>query len=112
MIKPFKNRTKIVATIGPASKSPEIIRQMLNAGMNVARLNFSHGSYEDHGEMVKLLRQVAKECDTPITLLQDLQGPKIRIGLLPSGEIELVEGELLTLVPIDSFDNQPNTVSH
>ena len=110
MIKPFKNRTKIVATIGPASKSPEIIRQMLNAGMNVARLNFSHGSYEDHGEMVKLLRQVAKECDTPITLLQDLQGPKIRIGLLPSGEIELVEGELLTLVPIDSFDNQPNTV--
>ncbi|SKB16212.1 Pyruvate kinase 1 [Planktothrix sp. PCC 11201] len=110
MTKPFKNRTKIVATIGPASKSPEIIRQMLNAGMNVARLNFSHGSYEDHAEMVKLLRQVAKECDTPITLLQDLQGPKIRIGLLPSGEIELVEGELLTLVPVDSFENQPNTV--
>ncbi|MGL4503189.1 MAG: pyruvate kinase [Planktothrix sp.] len=110
MTKPFKNRTKIVATIGPASKSPEIIRQMLHAGMNVARLNFSHGSYEDHAEMVKLLRQVAQECDSPITLLQDLQGPKIRIGHLPSEEIELVEGELLTFVPVDDFDNQPNTV--
>lgn len=61
---------------GPASKSPEIIRQMVNAGMNVARLNFSHGSYEDHAEMVGLLRQVSKECNAPITLLQDLQVPK------------------------------------
>ena len=72
MIKPLHHRTKIVATIGPASKSPEIIRQMVNAGMNVARLNFSHGSYEDHAEMVGLLRQVSKECNAPITLLQDL----------------------------------------
>jgi pyruvate kinase len=109
MIKPLHHRTKIVATIGPASKSPEIIRQMVNAGMNVARLNFSHGSYEDHAEMVGLLRQVSKECNAPITLLQDLQGPKIRIGKLPSEEIELVQGELLTLVPLDNFDNQPNT---
>ncbi|HAN74906.1 MAG TPA: pyruvate kinase [Planktothrix sp. UBA8402] len=108
-MKPLHHRTKIVATIGPASKSPEIIRQMVNAGMNVARLNFSHGSYEDHAEMVKLLRQISQECDAPITLLQDLQGPKIRIGQLPSGEIELVEGELLILVPVDDFDNQPNT---
>ena len=110
MIKPLHHRTKIVATIGPASKSPEIIRQMVNAGMNVARLNFSHGSYEDHAEMVGLLRQVSKECNAPITLLQDLQGPKIRIGQLPSVEIELVEGELLTLVPLDNFENQANTV--
>lgn len=110
MIKPLHHRTKIVATIGPASKSPEIIRQMLNAGMNVARLNFSHGSYEDHAEMVQLLRKVSKECNVPITLLQDLQGPKIRIGQLPSQEIELVEGELLTLVPVDDFENQANTV--
>ena len=110
MFKPLQNRTKIVATIGPASKSPEIIRQMVNAGMNVARLNFSHGSYEDHAEIVKLLRQVSEELDTPITLLQDLQGPKIRIGYLPSEEIELVDGELLTFVPVDEFDNQPHTV--
>lgn len=110
MFKPLQHRTKIVATIGPASKSPEIIRQMVNAGMNVARLNFSHGSYEDHAETVKLLRQVSAELDNPITLLQDLQGPKIRIGYLPSQEIELVDGELLTLVPVDEFDNQPHTV--
>lgn len=110
MFKPLQHRTKIVATIGPASKSPEIIRQMVNAGMNVARLNFSHGSYEDHAETVKLLRQVSEELDTPITLLQDLQGPKIRIGYLPSEEIELVDGELLTFVPVDEFDNQPQTV--
>ena len=110
MFKPLQNRTKIVATIGPASKSPEIIRQMVNAGMNVARLNFSHGSYEDHAEIVKLLRQVSEELDTPITLLQDLQGPKIRIGYLPSEEIELVDGELLTFVPVDEFDDQPHTV--
>ena len=110
MFKPLQHRTKIVATIGPASKSPDIIRQMVNAGMNVARLNFSHGSYEDHAEIVKLLRQVSEELDTPITLLQDLQGPKIRIGYLPSEEIELVDGELLTFVPVDEFDDQPNTV--
>jgi len=110
MFKPLQHRTKIVATIGPASKSPDIIRQMVNAGMNVARLNFSHGSYEDHAETVKLLRQVSEELDTPITLLQDLQGPKIRIGYLPSEEIELVDGELLTFVPVDEFDNQPHTV--
>ena len=110
MFKPLQHRTKIVATIGPASKSPDIIRQMVNAGMNVARLNFSHGSYEDHAEIVKLLRQVSEELDTPITLLQDLQGPKIRIGYLPSEEIELVDGELLTFVPVDEFDNQPHTV--
>ncbi|MBE9146510.1 pyruvate kinase [Planktothrix mougeotii] len=110
MLKPLQNRTKIVATIGPASKSPEVIRQMVNAGMNVARLNFSHGSYEDHAETVKLLRQVSEELDTPITLLQDLQGPKIRIGYLPSEEIELVDGELLTFVPVDEFENKPHTV--
>lgn len=109
-MQPLQHRTKIVATIGPASSSPEVIRQMVNAGMNVARLNFSHGSYENHAEMVKLLRQISQEFDTPITLLQDLQGPKIRVGYLPNGEIELIEGEFITLVPIEEFKDQPNTV--
>ena len=75
---PLNFRTKIVATIGPASSSPEVLRQMLLAGMNVARLNFSHGSYEDHGRTVKLLRSLSKELDLPLTILQDLQGPKLR----------------------------------
>ncbi len=110
-MKHLTHRTKIVATIGPASSSPEILKQMVNAGMNVARLNFSHGSYEDHARMVSLLRDVSEELETPITLLQDLQGPKIRVGQLPDGEIPLTHGELLTLIPINEYSNQPNTAS-
>lgn len=75
-MKPITKRTKIVATIGSASSSREILKQMIEEGMNVARLNFSHGDYENHEKMVKLLRSVEEELDTPITLLQDLQGPK------------------------------------
>ncbi len=110
-MKPLTHRTKIVATIGPASSTPERLKQMVQAGMNVARLNFSHGSYEEHARMVSLLRSVSKELDTPITLLQDLQGPKIRVGKLPEGEINITEGAQLTLVPLDEFDGQPDTVS-
>ncbi|WP_324282085.1 pyruvate kinase [Cyanobacterium aponinum UTEX 3221] len=95
----MKHHTKIVATIGPASTSPEIIKQMVMAGMSVARLNFSHGSYEDHAQVVSLLRRVSEELDTPITLLQDLQGPKIRVGQLPSGQVEIKQGDKLTLIP-------------
>lgn len=95
----MRHHTKIVATIGPASNSPEIIKQMVIEGMTVARLNFSHGSYEDHAKMVSLLRKVSEELDTPITLLQDLQGPKIRIGKLASGEMEVKQGDRLTLIP-------------
>jgi pyruvate kinase len=106
----MNHRTKIVATIGPASNSPEVIKQLVLAGMTVARLNFSHGSYDDHARTVTLLRSIEEELDTPITLLQDLQGPKIRVGQLPDGAIELVDGELLTLVPIAAYTHQPHTV--
>ncbi|MBD2314449.1 pyruvate kinase [Desertifilum sp. FACHB-1129] len=105
------HRTKIVATLGPASRSPEVLKRMVEAGMSVARLNFSHGSYEDHAQTVSLIRTVSRELDTPITILQDLQGPKIRVGYLPKDEIELIEGEFLTLVPIDEYDESPDTVS-
>ncbi|MGK7940678.1 MAG: pyruvate kinase, partial [Crocosphaera sp.] len=108
-MKTLTHRTKIVATIGPATSSPETLKKMVNAGMNVARLNFSHGSYDDHARMVSLLRSVSQELDTPITLLQDLQGPKIRIGQFPDGKIILEDGGLLTLVPISNHNNQPNT---
>ena len=109
-MKPLLHRTKIVATIGPASSSPEVVRQMILAGMNVARLNFSHGSYEEHARVVTILRSISKELDTPLTLLQDLQGPKIRIGQLPDGAMNLTEGETLTLVPIAEYNHQPQTV--
>lgn len=98
---PLLHRTKIVATIGPASSSKPVLEQMIQAGMSVARLNFSHGSYEDHAQIIDLLRQVAKAQDTPITLLQDLQGPKIRVGQLPEGAISLEEGQMIELVPLE-----------
>ncbi|MDJ0730995.1 MAG: pyruvate kinase [Crocosphaera sp.] len=109
-MKLLNHRTKIVATIGPASRSRETLINMINAGMNVARLNFSHGSYDDHQKMVSLLRSVSDELETPITLLQDLQGPKIRVGQLRDGQISLIDGEQLTLVPIADYNHQPNTV--
>ncbi len=106
------HRTKIVATIGPASNSRGIIVQMVQRGMNVARLNFSHGSYQAHAEMVSLLRSVSAELNTPITILQDLQGPKIRVGQLPEAGIELEVGKKLTLVPqSEASDATSDTVS-
>jgi pyruvate kinase len=104
------HRTKIVATIGPASSTPEVLRNMIVAGMNVARLNFSHGSYEDHERMIAMLRSVAADLDMPMTLLQDLQGPKVRVAQLPEGEIELLDGQTVTLIPAIEFDGEPGTI--
>lgn len=109
-MKPLIHRTKIVATIGPASDSPDMIRKMLLAGMNVARLNFSHGKYEDHAERIQRLRDAAEELNLPLLLLQDLQGPKIRVGDLPAEGMQLTAGEWITLVPIADYTGQPNTV--
>ncbi len=110
-MKPLTNRTKIVATIGPASNSPDVLKQMVQVGMNVARLNFSHGSYDDHAHTISLLRSISEELDTPITLLQDLQGPKIRVGKLPDAGLNLVQGESISLVPVSEFNHQPQTVA-
>lgn len=109
-MKPLIHCTKIVATIGPASDSPEVLRKMMLAGMNVARLNFSHGKYEDHAERIKRLRLVAAELELPLMLLQDLQGPKIRVGDLPGEGIVLNEDSRLTLVPIVDYMGEPDTV--
>jgi pyruvate kinase len=99
----FFRRTKIVATIGPASSSPEMIRQLIVAGMDVARLNFSHGSYENHAAVIKTLREVSVELDKPVTILQDLQGPKIRIGKLTGGKLNIRKGDTVSLVPEAGF---------
>jgi pyruvate kinase len=109
-MKPLTHRTKIVATIGPASDSPEMMRKMMLAGMNVARLNFSHGHYADHAERIQRLRSVAEALDLPLMLLQDLQGPKIRVGDLPTEGLMLTAGKSLTLVPISDYSGQPHTV--
>src|SRR5438067_2446483 len=87
-------KTKIVATIGPASQSPEVVARLLNAGMDVARLNFSHGTYETHARNIGTLREAARKLDRPLALLQDLQGPKIRTGALHEHKpVQLTPGE-------------------
>ena len=85
-------RTKIVATIGPASASHEKVRALVEAGMDVARLNFSHGTHEDHGESARLVRLVQAELGKPLALMADLQGPKLRVGHLPEPRV-LVAGD-------------------
>ena len=79
-------RTKIVATIGPASNSREMLEKLVSAGMNVARLNFSHGNYENHAEAIRNIRSIARMLNRPVGILLDLQGPKIRVGKLAHGE--------------------------
>ncbi len=91
------NRTKIVCTIGPASGDKKTLRKMLKAGMDVARLNFSHGSYEDFSGIIKNLKEISKELNLPVCILQDLQGPKIRLGTLPNNEIILKKGDKIIL---------------
>ena len=87
-------RTKIVCTIGPASRDPETLEKMVAAGMNVARLNFSHGTHEEHAALIKMLRELALKTGEPIAILQDLQGPKIRVGDLPKEGVMLVKDEI------------------
>jgi pyruvate kinase len=84
-------RTKIVATIGPASRAIPMLRRLLAAGMDVARLNFSHGTREEHARTIRDLRALAREVGAPLAILQDLQGPKIRVGRLPE-PVRLTEG--------------------
>ena len=89
-------RTKIVATIGPASRDPDVLARMAEAGMDVARLNFSHANHEVHAETADLVRAAADRAGRPVALLQDLPGPKLRIGELRDGTVELKVGDHVT----------------
>ncbi len=82
----MSNKTKIVATIGPSSNSKPILKKLFFCGMNVARLNFSHGCYKDHGKVINSIRSLSKEMGKPVGILLDLQGPKIRTGSLKNGK--------------------------
>ena len=92
-------RTKIVATIGPASNNPQSIRAMLAAGMTVARINFSHGDHHVHSATVKLLRNIAQEEGKVLAILADLQGPKLRLGHVKVGGMQLAQGDEIVLTP-------------
>ncbi len=88
-----QRRTKIVATVGPATLKPDILRKLIQAGATTLRINFSHGTQQDHQRAIRLIRQTAFELNQPVGILQDLQGPKIRLGKFACGKITLKNGE-------------------
>ncbi len=104
-------RTKIVATIGPASTDPEVLLKMVNAGMDVARLNFSHGTHELHAETARLVREASERAGRPVAILQDLPGPKIRIGQIKGGEAILRVGDKVSF-SCHAGDEKPGNAGH
>lgn len=92
-------KTKIIATLGPATDTPDIVAKLIERGMDVARINFSHGVHGDHKRRIEMVRTVAADLDRPIAIMQDIQGPKIRVGEFPGGSIVLEDGASVTLVP-------------
>lgn len=94
-------KTKIICTIGPASEDLDQLKKMINNGMNVARLNFSHGTYEEHGMRIKRVRQAATELDIPVAVMLDTKGPEIRTGKLEDGKVNLQAGQRFVLTSRD-----------
>ena len=94
-------RTKIVATIGPSSASKDILKEMISSGMNVCRINFSHGSYSDHAKVIQHVRALNEELNTNVAILADLQGPKIRTGEMHEGAVELEVGASILIQTVD-----------
>jgi pyruvate kinase len=99
------NKTKIVATIGPASDSPEVLERMIRAGMNVARVNFSHGDFFRHAQTIARIRAAAKSCGRRVAVMADLPGPKMRIGRFHEEPIILTPGHLFTLTTEEVLGN-------
>jgi pyruvate kinase len=91
------HKTKIVATIGPASNSPEMLESLIRAGMNIARLNFSHGNFEQHGEVIARIRAASKATGRRVAIMGDLPGPKMRLGTIDPDPIHLVSGDSFSL---------------
>jgi pyruvate kinase len=104
-MKLYYNRTKIVATMGPASAKKEVLLAMIKAGVNVCRLNFSHGRPEDHKGVIDTIREINAEYKTNVGILADLQGPKIRIGLVKDGGIHLVNGTQIKITTQECIGN-------
>jgi pyruvate kinase len=90
-------KAKIICTLGPASDTPEVIEGLIRAGMNVARLNFSHGTHDDHRRRVNTIRKVSRRLGIPVAILQDVQGPKIRLGKFEGGQLVIKEGQTVTV---------------
>lgn len=102
---------KIVATLGPGSSEEGILTEMVKAGLDVARLNFSHGDHEGHAAMIRLIRHISQKVGKPVTILQDLQGPKLRIGNLVNGPIELTSGQEVALSSMENPEDLPDDIT-
>jgi len=108
-MKQVQSRTKIVATMGPASSQKEMLISMIEAGLNVCRLNFSHGSQEVHQKTIDTIREINAAYKINVGILADLQGPKIRIGMVQEGGIQLVNGAQITITTTEQIgDNEKN----
>ena len=105
-MRPVKTKTKVVCTIGPATSSKPMLHKLVEAGMNVARLNFSHGTPAEHAARIRLIRAVAKEMQTAIGILADLPGPKVRVGKISPEPVDLKEGSDLILTARRMIGNQ------
>lgn len=106
-------QTRIICTIGPASQNTGVLEQLAKSGMNIARLNFSHGAHEDHMQLISNIRHIAKKTKKQIAILQDLQGPKIRFGDLPEAGIPVSKNEKIILVAKkseSSFEKKPKRI--
>lgn len=106
---PTKKKTKIVATLGPATSKKETLRDMINAGVNVFRINFSHANYEDVSERVKMIRELSDEMGTNVGILADLQGPKLRVGVM-GGEVIVSPGDHINFITGEPFEGDAEKV--
>ena len=107
----MQRATKIIATVGPSTDSETRIAQLVAAGVDVFRLNFSHGTHESHGEVIRRIREAAQRAERAVAIMQDLSGPKIRTGRLRDRKpIDLCEGESLTIA-VGDFTGEPGRVS-
>ncbi|HSO86673.1 MAG TPA: pyruvate kinase, partial [Draconibacterium sp.] len=97
-LKKTVSQTKIVATLGPATSSKEVLTNLIREGVDVFRLNFSHSNQEEHLKSIHLIKELNKELNTHVAILADLQGPKLRVGEIENNRIDLVEGDIITFV--------------
>ena len=106
---PYNKKTKIVATLGPATSKKEVLRNMINAGVNVFRINFSHADYDDVTERIQMIRELNEEMQIYTSILADLQGPKLRVGVM-SGEVVVAPGDEITFVTGEPFEGTSERV--
>src|SRR5437867_3353457 len=99
-------RTKIVCTIGPATSTRRMLAGLLGAGMDVARLNFSHGDHDFHAGVIRNLRALSDRQARPLAILQDLSGPKVRLGIIPAGAVTLKRGQIVTFACDDGYGRE------